>query len=217
MRPVAVSAASSTTETTCSVRSRCRYSRSAECPLGVIADLVAELRLVLQAHTEHMVAFREVEKNLEDWFKGEMIVVLRRMKAAGTLTDYRVEPYTDAESKRRYDFVVPEPPRAHAIENKTWLIGTQKDQVWDAHRYLFGETGKAHRLEMDKLLEWEGGERFLLWFCYANPGQEAWDATLDAFEGKFAAYRFDRLSQPRDYPPEFFIGLLRLKQLEANS
>ena len=60
---------------------------------------------------------------------------------------------------------------------------------------------------MEKL-KLTSGSKFVLILATANPGAKDWCRGVEAFNSKFSPLRISSMTDPADFPAQYFLGLL---------
>ena len=165
-------------------------------------QLVAGLRRRFAALQDRFEAFRSHGVQVEGWFKGELIAHLH---SSGRAFDREVR-----FGSRRVDFILPRDASRDACEIKSWLIGTQKGERWTARKYFCDQSSVGIVPDLRKLPDWKYGRRFLLIFCYDNPGPEDWEEGLRKFREKFPEFRLEGRTRPQEDPTSWYAGVIEL-------
>lgn len=178
----------------------------------VIDDVVAGMRsLIGRQYVGHVRAFHRGESQIEGWFKGEMIVLLDEMKRAGKVAGFEhAREHTVEGGRKKYDFVIAAEGETHAVEIKSWLIGKQKGDTYNAYWY-FTDTGTPLEADAAKLKLWKKGRKVIIAYCYRRPEVDDWRLGVKAFQRAFPSHGLVALNEPPDgYPEDFFIGVLEV-------
>jgi len=101
------------------------------------------------------------------------------------------------------------------LELKHYLIGFQRNTRYEARAYFTDPTGGI-KPDIDKLVVTNTVARYILILATANPGSIGWLEAVQDFNQKFLPLYLYSLTNPDDFPPTFFLGLLRVvKATEA--
>jgi len=172
--------------------------------------LIEKMDAHFSACAEYFDAFADEGVQIEGWFKGEMLVLLRRLKKEGLITGFHREQAIGAGGRKRLDFVIDFGGERVAIELKAWLDGFQKGTRWCAHHYCTADTVTGIGPDLAKL-EGSGFEgKLVLVFCYRNPGVDGWRAALARLSESLPMYSLRSVTKPEDYPPQHFMAVLEL-------
>jgi hypothetical protein len=128
--------------------------------------------------TEHLTVFASSDCRLEGWFKGELLVLFRRLREAGTITEFdrEVNVLSKAGKRLQVDFEIRVATDLHICEIKALCIsqaaGTPRNLAFyfrDDHVGLIKDMRKLE-LVSDK-------KKWLLAFIYPAPSLAAWEST----------------------------------------
>lgn len=169
--------------------------------------------------------FCDQESRIEGWLKGELLYFLDRAKKSGQLhdiglRDFRRE-YKIGKRKGSMSFDLRLTDNGGSdiwIELKHWLAGQQNGSKRFPGSYLT-ISGRDGILEDVQKLETREGRKYILVLSTSNPREFAWrdgpNSWLNGvrdFNRKFypnrISYPIDSLTNPRDFPSTFFLGLI---------
>lgn len=177
-----------------------------------LISLVNELKVFFNSRLSYFETFTKHGVQVEGWFKGELLNFLENKNPVGIIGFER--EYSIGIGRRKVDFVLETEgnglPRRVLVEIKHWLIGFQKGIRWSANSY-FGDTSSVGiEPDVEKLSKLKEDGMFVLIFATSNPGENDWESGIRKFNSKFAPLKVKALTSPIDYPPTFFLGLLKL-------
>ncbi len=180
-----------------------------------MSELTDRLRQHLESRSEQLRTFYKYESQLEGWMKGEILWFLDRETVNGRLANFDREVLMpQRKSRKRIDlrliFYTVEGPATYWIEMKHWLIGYQKDTLYNCQFYFGDPSQGSIKSDVEKLVNLRNGEKYLLILMTANPGMKDWEDGLRKFNGKFQPLHLTPLTEPMNYPEYFFLGLLRV-------
>jgi len=117
---------------------------------------------------EYLNEFANVDSRLENWFKGEMVLLLSRLKLKGIVKDFQTErPY-------KVDLLLTLTDRECLCELKAFCIS----QIRGKNRKLsfyFGKTKGGFRGAFEKLDKLpKKYNKYVIGFIYPNPGKKDW-------------------------------------------
>lgn len=174
--------------------------------------LVQDLKDTLHAGLDRLCAFVKHEVQVEGWLKGEMLVLLDRGMAQGSLSGFERERLV-GQGRKKADFLIHFSPRDDQstawLELKHWLIGTQKGLAYRARAY-FSDRAIGIDADVEKLLGIDSASRYVLILCTANPGSDPWEEGLARYAQKGGPGNVQCLTDPREFPEEFYVGLLKV-------
>ena len=178
-----------------------------------LQKLVAKFGQVLNTRQPILECFCRQGVQLEGWLKGELLYYLDSEKAAGRLAHIERESRF-GKGQKRVDFRLAIESRqglAHAwLEIKHWLIGQQKCYNYDTPFYFGDASSAGIKPDAEKLHNIPSGEKFILVLSTANPGTGSWFRDVLKFNRKFEPLELKALTDPNDFPPAYFLGLLKV-------
>ena len=170
--------------------------------------LLPYLRSHFDALESRMVCFCEQGVQLEGWFKGELLFLLRQLAKDQIVRSFdREVPYFG----KKIDLQI-ESERRNWVELKYWLIGRQKQSSWGPSNYFRDTSSVGIVGDVRKLLTCPAGdERWLLVLMSANPGCEKWQQGIAGFNERFQPFRIQSHTDPSQFPASYFLGLLEVE------
>jgi hypothetical protein len=159
-------------------------------------------------------------RDVEGWFKGELTYLFASLVADGALTDWRANvPITEGRSQRcDFRLVVPARPEVSKDERSAplWLEvkalpqgGGPSGRVDPGFFLQKGGPGDITE-DLVKLMRVPDGDTAVLLFAYPRPAADAWAEIMSAYARRIAPIAFKEETSLSDYPPELYIGKLRL-------
>lgn len=178
--------------------------------------LISDLRKVLDDHVEQLKCFIRAESQFEYWFKAELFYFLEIEKGKHLIKDFERE--VRLNNRQRVDFRItfgsyPNIDDAW-VELKHWLIGYQKGTKYDLDSYFTDEQSSIQ--DVEKLFLTPEGPKYLLVIATRNPGHDKWVEEIKRFNVRNAPFYVRAVTDPKDYPETYFIGLLRASKKGAN-
>ena len=172
-----------------------------------MVELVRRFQEALDARRDILECFCNHGVQLEGWLKGELLYFLDAEKAGGRLYDFDRE-VSFGQGRKRIDVkITGEHGLATWVEVKHWLIGYQRGYRYDAGFYLRDSSSVGIKPDVEKL-KLTSGSKFLLILATANPGSKDWYCGVEAFDRKFSPLRISPMTDPADFPAQYFLGLL---------
>ena len=169
--------------------------------------LVNRFQEVLDTRRDILECFCNYGVQLEGWLKGELIYFLDTEKAGGRLHDFDRE-VSFGHGRRKIDIkITDENALDDWVELKHWLIGFQRGYKYDAGFYLRDSSSVGIKPDVEKL-KLAHGRKYVLTLATANPGAEGWFSGVQQFNRKFAPLRISPMTDPADFPAQYFLGLL---------
>lgn len=172
-----------------------------------------ELLPYIKAHFDNLqdrfITFRNQEVQVEGWLKGELLLLLSQMRDSNNIEDLDREV---KHGRSKLDLKIHLTGGIHYVELKHWLIGVQRGFRLDPHFYFGDPSPVGITKDYDKLDSITSPcQKWFLILCTPNPGNDLWEKGLDRFHEKFFPRALDACSNPYDYPPSYFLGLLSLQ------
>ena len=167
--------------------------------------LIPHLRSHFDALQDRLCCFAKHGVQTEGWFKGELLVFLE------TLAQQNIVKSFDREVRRASTLIdlALQFERQNWIELKHWLIGIQKGTAYGPSFYFRDSSSVGIVRDARKLLSCpEGDGRWLLILTAANPGSDHWETGVCGFNEKFHPIRLKAHTDPTQFPPSYFLGLL---------
>jgi hypothetical protein len=184
--------------------------------LDYMMDVVARLRMVLDAHDRHMRLFDLHAIQVEGWLKGELLHFFDAEKTNGKLHNYWSESppeYQTGPSQKRIDYELELLDGTTMtkvwIELKHFQIGYQKEECWKATDYFVSKSYGIHG-DVAKLREVVVGDKYILVLATKNPGRDDWLRGVNKFNEKFSPFHIQSHKDPSNFPATYFLGLLEV-------
>jgi hypothetical protein len=154
-------------------------------------------------------AFLDAERQVEGWFKGELLWLLKSWKDDRLIdnwkSEYRAFQTNDKRHYRRMDFFIELADGPLYLELKTFYHGTQAGQNVD-----LGTCFTFLPPDIDKLANLPSGNKFLLVFVTPNPESKnkKWQTTLDGFRKNYP--NVSEIPARHKFPEEIYIAKLKV-------
>lgn len=176
--------------------------------LSSMIDLLPEIRKWFEPKREHFRVFALADCRLESWFKGELLVLLGRLREGGHVSKVRREVKLSRRSGSaiaQVDFAIDMGSESHLCELKAPCISracTSRDL-----RFYFGANKIGVCEDFRKLDDVEARNKWLLAFVYPCPDQREWESTVSAIPASLRHWK--SVTSPTEATPELFISLWR--------
>ena len=148
-------------------------------------------------------AFRYAERQVEGWFKGELLWLFKSLQEAKLIDSWRSEYHASQTNDRRVDFFIELADGPLYLELKAFYHGTQAGQKVD-----LGTCFTALPPDIDKLANLPSGNKFFLVFVTPNPEREKWQAALERFCLKYR--NVSEIPAWHEFPEEIYIAKLKV-------
>ena len=174
-------------------------------------EFVRRLRKYFDMRQAILECFCKHGVQVEGWVKGEMLYFLDSGAVNSRLIKFDRE-VSIGLGRKKVDFALTiekdNGSQRLWIEIKHWLIGYQKGTRWTASSYFVDTSSVGIKPDVEKLTMIPTGEKFLLVLATANPGKTDWSSGIRKFNSKFKPLCIKGLTNPSDFPPSYFLGLL---------
>ncbi|GIV98526.1 MAG: hypothetical protein KatS3mg057_3183 [Herpetosiphonaceae bacterium] len=175
-------------------------------------DFVPTIKQHFDGLQDRFRIFHHYAFQTEGCFKGELLMILHQLAANGVIDDLDREVLFAA---RRVDITFSAGQEKHLIELKHWIIGRQRVNTYTPTFYFGDPSSVGITRDVDKLNDIEGAFcRWLLILLTSNPSTTTWETGLEKFNLKFAPRHLRAHSNPGDFPPTYFLGLLEVSRTE---
>ncbi len=148
-------------------------------------------------------AFVESQHQVENWFKGELILLFKTLKEEGQINFWQSEYRTNEIGNGRIVFFVLLEDGKLFIELKSFYHGTQANINIDLQTCFTSLPNDIY-----KLSNISEGNKFSLIFVTPNPGYECWQRAFQKFKNIFP--NFDEEITQNNYPATVYIAKLRV-------
>lgn len=157
---------------------------------------------------EHLVAFAETDCRLEGWFKGELLVLFRRLVTAGVLARFEREanvPLPALAKRAQVDFRLTIGADIHLCELKALCISQAAGTPRNLSFY-FRDDHVGILRDFRKLDLLAGENKWLIAFVYPAPTVALWQRAL-ALDRPEALRRWHPVAPPVGCSPDLFVSL----------
>jgi len=155
-------------------------------------------------------AFSNVGRQVEGWFKAEMIYLLADAKGHGLIDDFKSEAVLADQGgsgwgKKRVDFRVEHGGRTIYVEVKTLFHGQQGAAVIPIDIYLYRDDIGIWP-DLKKLGTLPPGAAFSLLFVHPRPDAASWARALSRARERYTEFDLAELTTVSEYPAELYIA-----------
>lgn len=176
-------------------------------------DLIVRFKGVLDSREKTLNCFCKYEVQLEGWLKGELLCFLDNEKDAGRIAHFNRE-VSVGMGRKKVDLKVKMLTSLGGlevwVELKHWLIGHQKETLYNAQFYFGDSSSVGIKPDVEKLSKISNGSKFLLILTTANPDMNDWSTGVNKFNRKFSPLHLKSLTTPADFPSFYYLGLLEV-------
>lgn len=174
-------------------------------------EFVFRLKKYFDTRQDVLQCFCKHGAQVEGWVKGEMLYLLDSGVAINREVKFDRE-VSIGLGRKKVDFALTiendDDSERLWIEIKHWLIGYQKGTRWNASTYFADASSVGIKPDVKKLIDIPKGRKFLLILATANPGENDWSSGIKKFNSKFQPLYVKSLTNPNNFPPFYFLGLL---------
>lgn len=160
-------------------------------------------------------AFSDVGRQVEGWFKGEIIYLLADARSRGLIDDFKSEAALSDQGgsgwgKKRVDFRIEHGGQTIYVEVKTLFHGRQGAAEIPIDIYLYRDDIGIWP-DLKKLGALPPGAAFSLLFVHPRPDAAAWTLALSRARERNRQYDLAELTTVADYPTELYIAKLAVR------
>ncbi len=158
---------------------------------------------------DYPLAFARSERQVEGWFKGEMIFLFTYLKQQGLLAHWDCEVTASNLSKKKIDFMAMVGDVPVYLELKTLYHGRQRGSPIDLGIYFYKDDVGIWP-DVQKLAAIQAGLRYCLLFIYPSPDQMLWQRLLSLYAQRIAPITIKEVGDLVQYPPVLSISRLEV-------
>lgn len=146
--------------------------------------------------------FPRAGRNVEGWFRGELVHLLDKLAKAGEIAGWRADVPITEGGRQRCDF------RISLAGGPVWLEAKALSQSGGGP---FGDIGSffprtgGFTDDLVKLLRVNDGDRAVLLFVYPRPDAAQWAEIMEAYARRITPLGFKEESAVSEYPKELYI------------
>lgn len=144
--------------------------------------------------------FVNEERQVEGWFKGELLLLFNRLRNEGLIGEWQSEYKPNDSSQSRVDFFIHLDDGPLYLELKAFYHGKQGDTKID-----LGTCFSFLPNDVCKLADIPEGNKFIM--IFVTPNKEDWETALNKFTKKFPFV--SEIPTRGNYPHEIFIAKLK--------
>jgi hypothetical protein len=179
--------------------------------ISTVGQLFDEIdRHFLSVPKLHYVSiFTQSEKQVEGWFKGELLYLFAALQQQGQLAHWDCEVTLPSLGKKRIDFLVTLDGMPLYLEVKTLYHGLQRGTPIDLGLYFYKDDVGIWP-DIQKLAVVAEGLRYCLLFVYPAPAPQRWQQRMNTYAQKIAPITLREASNLAQYPPALYIAKLEV-------
>lgn len=149
--------------------------------IATVEELFAEIdqHFLAPGKSEYAAVFAHAGRQVEGWFKGELLSLFSALQKASRLAAWASEASLPGLSKKKADFRVDLDSGPVFLELKTLFQGLQGASKIALGMYFY-KDGVGIWPDVQRLANLTKGRGFCLLFLYPCPDQQLWQETLAA-------------------------------------
>lgn len=156
------------------------------------------------AKAEYCRLFADVQRQVEGWFKGELIYLFNSLKL-----NWEPEASMPGFGKKKIDFKLVLDDGLVYLELKALYHGRQRGQTVDLGIYFYKDEVGIWG-DMRKLASLPEGRGFCVLFIYPKPDNERWHLALATYTQRITPIALQEESEISEFPPELYIAKLEV-------
>jgi len=165
--------------------------------------IIPEIKRWFAEKREHFEVFARNDTRLESWFKGELLVLLERLKSEGVIDNFEREPNVQTNlGRKQIDFSVRINGEEHLCELKAACISRAKGTPRDI-KFYFRKDDVGLMKDFLKLDRIAGERKWVLAFFYPKPSVADWSYIASSLQEDNRRC----VTKLEDYPKYFFVAL----------
>lgn len=171
--------------------------------------LLPEIEQWFAAKSEHLSVFAGADCRLEGWFKGELLVLLSRLRSRGVISGFERElnlPLAAPGKRFQIDFKIQIGAEEHLCELKALCISQSAGTPRNL-KFYFRDDHVGLIKDMRKLATLAAPNKWLVAFVYPMPPTEAWAAAIGSVPAALAHCR--PVNGPTNTTSGLFVSLWR--------
>lgn len=173
--------------------------------VGTMEKVLTELDRWFLAKENEVKVFAQNDSRLEGWFKGEMLILLDRLKRQSIISWYNREASLYSGGKRhQVDFELKIGEARHLVELKAPCISQAQGTPRNLNFY-FSDGNMGLFTDMRKLNGLDTPNKWLIAFIYPRPSDRAWTAAVTRVPRDLAHWHC--LTKIDAYPSHLFISV----------
>jgi hypothetical protein len=176
--------------------------------------VVEQLKSHCHAGTERINAFIRWNRQVEGWFKGELLTIAAKLIDIGAVKEFRPDCRIDTNNgKQNIDlYFVTDLGEPVWIELKHWYLGRyERGANWSATTYCTQSTSGTPNNFIRKLpVDWRY-PTYLLIAMTPAPKLDDWSRALCKLQHRHCDRTIRALTTCRDFPPAYYLALLEMQ------
>ena len=156
-------------------------------------------------------AFTRAQRQVEGWFKGELISLFEALLAENRISTWETEVKVGGGSRKRCDFVVGVDGTPVFLELKALYHGEQRAARFGLDIYLYKDDVGIWG-DVVKLSGLSEGVGYNLLFIYPRPDPTVWARQIDTYKRRIAPISLREASRVDEYPPQLYICKMEIER-----
>src|SRR5260370_12201129 len=158
---------------------------------------------------KYPIIFTQSQRQVEGWFKGELLYLFSRLQDQGQLLSWESEAFLPNNGRKKSDFKVVINHAAIYLELKTLYTDKQGRSQIDLGIYFYKDTVGIWP-DVQKLAAIEAGQGFCILFVYPSPNPMRWRQILEAYNTRVTSTFVREVSNIDKYPSSLYIAKLEI-------
>ena len=163
------------------------------------------------AKLDYIQRFTSSERQIEGWFKGELIYLFTSLQGKGELEGWEPEVLVPGLGKKRVDFRVKLDNGFVWLEFKSLYHGQQRGQPIDLGIYFYKDSVGIWD-DVQKLASVVEGHSYCVMFIYPRPEADRWQELLTKYRQLIGNYTFQEQSNVSQFPSDLYIAKIEIAQ-----
>ena len=160
---------------------------------------------------EKVAAFTRAQRQVEGWFKGELIYLFDALLGENRISTWEPEARLGDSSRKRCDFVVGVDGTPVFLELKALYHGEQRAARFGLDIYLYKDDVGIWG-DVVKLAGLSQGVGYNLLFIYPRPDPTVWTRQIDAYKRRIAPISLREASRIGEYPGQLYICKMEIER-----
>ena len=179
--------------------------------INSISQLFDEIdrHFLASSKSEYPIVFTQSQRQVEGWFKGELLYLFSKLKRQDQLLHWESEANLPDNGKKKSDFKVTINNLPIYLELKTLYTGRQGSSPIDLGIYFYKDTIGIWP-DVQKLASIKAGQGFCILFIYPSPNPDRWQKILRAFASRIDPIVIREVSNVEKYPLSLYISKLEV-------
>lgn len=159
-------------------------------------------------------AFSDGGRQVEGWFKGEMIYLLGDARRRGLVDDFKSEAALPDQGRKRVDYRLHHGGRTMYLEVKTLFHGRQGESIIPVDIYFYRDPIGIWP-DVQKLGMLPPGAAFSPLFVHPRPDSAIWYRALTRACQRYHEFSLTELTSVERYPEELYIAKLAVTRRQG--